>query len=153
PEATASVRAWRTDLRGAPGDRGWLRRLRWLDRETVSERGTPLAPKLAHRASRDVVVEMGNHSAIGLVGEAEDAGRLEVVHVPMRSYEQLARKGRLGAEAVARNPEFGEGTAWHWRADARRLEEGTLRQAYLDRSLRGAQLRALRRSGRVVRER
>lgn len=152
PGEFASVRAWRTDLRGAPGERGWLRRLTWLDRETVSERGTPLAPKLAHRGALDVTVEMGNHAA-SLPGGMEDAGRLEIVHVPMRSYEQLARKVRLGAAAVARNPELGEETAWHWRADARRLEDGTLHQTYLDRSLRGADLRAVRRSGRVVRER
>jgi len=107
PDSTAAVRAHRNDLRGDPGEHGWLRRLKWLDRATVSERGTPLVPKLAHRASRDVTVEMGNHSATGLSGLQEDVGRLEIVHVPMRSYEQLARKVRLGADAVARGPEGG----------------------------------------------
>lgn len=149
PPTATSVVAVRHDLRGKGGaSSGWFSRLRWLDLQTVSERGTPLAPKLAHRASEDITVAMGNHSVDGLAGERIEAGLVEIVHVPLRSWHQFSRKIRLGGAAVERNPNLDPGTAWHWRADYARLLDGTLEPLYwrrgLDRKQRTDRVRFVR---------
>ncbi len=152
PPQAASLVAIRHDLRGKGGRAGgWLRRLRWLDRETVSERGTPLAPKLAHRALATINVEMGNHSVLGLEGERVEAGPIEIVHVPLRSWEQFSRKIRIGGAAVARNPNLGPGTSWHWRADFERLQNGTLEAEYWARAPKREELKNSARFSRETR--
>ena len=154
PDDIGRVLAVRHDLRGKGGeDRGWLSRLRWLDRQTVSERGTPLAPKLAHRAVAAVEVAMGNHSVEGVSGAQLEAGLIEIVHVPLRSWRQFSGKIQTGGSAVERNPDLGPGTSWHWRADLERLRNGTLRAEYDARSPGRATLRAGMSAGRFERER
>ena len=131
PATTVAVRAERHDLRGRGGaSTGWFRRLRWLDRRTVSERGTPLASKLAHRATDAVQVLMGNHGIEGLSGDIDGSGLLEIAHLPSRSWLQYERKIRLGGAAIARNPDHGPETAWHWRAEYERLRSGELEARY-----------------------
>jgi hypothetical protein len=141
PTTVGVVSATRHDLRGRGGhERGWFRRLRWLDRQTVSERGTPLTPKVAHAASASVVVTMGNHDVTGVTGERDDSGQLEIVHVPLRSWRQFEGKIRLGGLAVQENKDFSDEVAWHWRADYKRLESGELEAEYWARSLKGLEL-------------
>jgi len=154
PDAAATALAWRHDLRGRGASRGgWLRRLRWLDRATVSERGTPLAPKVVHRAATQVTVAMGNHAVDGIDGEQYDSPLLEVVHLPLRSWQQFSQKIRTGGAAVNRNSELSPAISWHWRADYERLLDGKLEEQYWARSLRWVELlRGLSR-GRFVRER
>ena len=136
PESTAGVRAIRHDLRGGTSERGgWIRRLKWLDRRTVSERGTPRGPKLAHRAGPEVIVAQGNHSVEGVSGDIDESHGIEIVHVPMRSWAQFSHKIDVGGAALARNSDLPSESGWHWRADHRRLQEGTLDAAYRERCL------------------
>ena len=68
---------------------------RLIHREASSSNlvGHALEPKVAHRPCPGVVVAPGNHSVQGAELAAVPAGEvLEVLHFPMRSYEQFERK-------------------------------------------------------------
>jgi hypothetical protein len=109
----------------------WPQRLVYRDLLSVSERGTPLGAKVCHRGSVDVSVAQGNHAATGTgIGSALEEEPLEILHVPMRSYEQFAHKIKNGGSSYARNVTLEPGTGWHWRADYQRLLAGTLRETY-----------------------
>lgn len=124
---------------GAPGRQdpvGWLDRLRYRDRLTLSERGTPLGPKVCHRADPTVQVAQGNHTATGpAIGPNYWDQPLEILHVPLRSWDQFERRTRNGGSSYAANSELDPEVGWHWRADYRRLREGTLYDTYLERSV------------------
>lgn len=89
------VRVHRTDhvaLDGAVGDVAPMIqtvRKRW----SLNPQGSPLAPKVAHRAHVDAVVAAGNHSVAGpgLVREAVPH-ELQIHHFPARSLQQAMRK-------------------------------------------------------------
>lgn len=68
--------------------------------------------KVAFRPWGGAVVTMGNHE-VSRPGSRESEG-LRILHMPWRSFEQFARKTRIGAAAVAR-AELDEGEAYHWR--------------------------------------
>ena len=144
PDDVGAVVARRADLvalRGTP-ERAWPRRLRWRNLATVSERGTPLAPKVCHRAHPLADVAQGNH-AVTVPGPdgapvapvTLDGDPLDVVHVPLRSWEQFRRKIDNGGSAYAANADLPAEVGWHWRADYERLQAGTLRGTYRERLL------------------
>lgn len=68
--------------------------------------------KVAFRAWDGAVVVMGNHE-VSRPGPRDGEG-LRILHLPWRSFEQFARKTRIGAAAVAQ-AELNEGEAYHWR--------------------------------------
>ncbi|EYR64784.1 LigA [Actinotalea ferrariae CF5-4] len=153
PAQFGSVTARREDLVGRRGARGpWPSRLRWRDLETLSERGTPLAAKVVHRAAADIVVEQGNHAVQGLTLSPWPETPLDIYHVPLRSWEQFRRKIDNGGSAYAANTELDESIGWHWRADYERLQQGTLHAAYQDRIPRLPALLRAAAEGRVRRD-
>lgn len=82
-------------------------------------------PKVAFRASPDVVVEEGNH---GVAPSLIRAGGLFARHIQYRSYEQMVRKVRQGAaamDAAGMDPQFGA----HWR-EAAGLSDDELHQRW-----------------------
>lgn len=128
------VRAWRTNYLGYRDVQGpWSERLVLRDTLTLSERGTPLGPKVAHRAAAGVSVAQGNHAVSGLPSDRVVEGVLDVLHVPMRSYQQFERKIRNGGQSYARNSSLPPEVGWHWRSDYDRLLAGTLTDAYRER--------------------
>ena len=63
----------------------------------INDPATPFRPvvKVAHRGHQDVVVRDGSHRVFGLTGQRLDSWfPLEVLHFPLRSEEQCARKYR-----------------------------------------------------------
>jgi glycosyltransferase involved in cell wall biosynthesis len=81
--------------------------------------------KVAFRSSPHAVVAEGNHDVAG-VGEARGTG-LFARHVQYRSFEQMARKVRNGAEAMdaaGMHPLHGT----HWRDAARLDDDGLFRE-------------------------
>jgi hypothetical protein len=75
----------------------------------------PLPPKVAHRASPDIVVRQGNHEVEGLAGATVDDGRIEILHCPVRSYAQFANKIAKGGAAYERNQELPKEVGHQWR--------------------------------------
>jgi hypothetical protein len=72
----------------------FYQRLIVRERASCNLKGEPLEPKVAHRGHPSVVVAPGNHviSWVGLWPTPAETPLLEVLHFPMRSYEQFERK-------------------------------------------------------------
>jgi hypothetical protein len=86
--------------------------------------GIPLLPKVAHRSRNDIIVMPGNHNAAielprsrlsrwlhpnalpayQVIPEKQKiAGGIEIFHFPIRNYDQLLNKIKLGGAAYERN--------------------------------------------------
>jgi len=113
----------RPDEAGSFADRMVVREV-----ESRMRSGKPHPPKVAHRARPNVRVAFGNHGATG-EGLVPVPGwePIEILHFPMRSYQQFEDKVRAKGHAVKNNP------AKPSRTIARHLdsyEAGTLRTDY-----------------------
>ncbi len=77
----------------------------------------PLPPKVAHRADPEVTVLQGNHEVHGpgLTGAVLADSRIDILHVPIRSYGQFANKIAKGGAAYARNTELPPEVGHQWR--------------------------------------
>lgn len=144
----------REDMRIDPGSTadGWLECNVLRDLNTLSWRsGQPLLPKVAHRADPQVTVADGNHHAHGPAIEPAGAlsGRMVLLHFPDRGYRHYENKIRLGGAALI-NRDTDSGV--HWQEDFRRIEQGTLPDAYAVRQVSAADLPTMLDSGRLVRE-
>jgi Glycosyl transferase family 2 len=90
--------------------------------------------KVAHRGDASVVVERGNHSLGGSrLVPMRGWHPIEVMHFPIRSREQFARKSSQQVAAFARNLR-GYGTAYHERA-AKAEQTGRLGDVYTSLTL------------------
>jgi hypothetical protein len=94
--------------------------------KTLTPRGNPLLPKVAHRADMQVTVTAGNHNAFGpALFQTTTVSELVLHHYPARSFEQARRKitnlsdGHLasglhhegiGSTAMGRRLKLDEGT-------------------------------------------
>lgn len=153
PDEYDTVVAHRTDLVGVRGTWGpWPRRLRWRNLATVSERGTPLTPKLCHRASSEVDIAHGNHEVEGLAGATLPGESLDIYHVPLRSWPVFRRKIDNAGTALAASPHIGPDVAWHWRADYERLLTGELERVFHSRQPSPVDLATGIRQGTLVRD-
>ena len=93
------------------------RRIQWRERE-------PLAlPKVACRADPELRIGEGNHWAEYPGGTTCHRNELVVRHFPYRSAEQMVRKVRNGARALAA-ANLPRDTGAHWRAYGDLLEQG-----------------------------
>lgn len=151
PDDRDACRIRRDNLVGeltAPGS--WPQRLVWRDTLALSERGTRIGDKTAHRADPTVVVHQGNHAVSGDRSFApEPTTELVMLHVPDRGWEHYRRKIEQGGrsyEASGLPAEVG----WHWRADYRRLLDGSLRETWEARQHSLAGLRTWQECGRIV---
>lgn len=98
-------------------------RLPFHQRQTIRERhslnslGRPLPAKVCHRGHQFIEVKDGNH-AVSLEGRTVQgltSDRIEILHFPIRSYEQLERKIREGANALERNQRVSPQVGRTWR--------------------------------------
>lgn len=115
-----------------PDRRAFHQRQLLRERHSCNALGQPLPAKVCHRAHPEVTITDGNHQALlqGKPLAAVPADGLEILHFPVRSYSQLERKVRQGAEALARNPRVGPEVGNTWRSLYQRWEEGSLREYY-----------------------
>ncbi len=148
----ALIQARRTDLLGVRGTRGhWSRRLVWRDLLTLSARGTPRLPKVAHRADPGIVVAQGNHE-VDPAGAVYPLEPWDLYHVPLRSWPQFERVIVNGGSAYAANTELEPHFGWHWREDYERYLAGTLRAEYESRLPTRRRLVGRVRAGEVRRD-
>jgi hypothetical protein len=81
-------------------------------------------PKLAMRASRDLLVGRGGHTAPGLAGDAGDTSAITILHAPLRARACLRRKAEHGERLEQVGVEGLDG--WQVRQFAAWAREGTL---------------------------
>jgi glycosyltransferase involved in cell wall biosynthesis len=113
--------------------RPFWERMTLRERESLNPLGKPLPPKLAHRADPEIEVAQGNHKVEGAeLGERLDDGSIEILHFPMRTYEQFENKIVKGGRAYARNRELPQSTGRTWRRLYEAWEQGKLRDHYDD---------------------
>ena len=102
----------------APLDLPFYQRQTLRERQSRNSLGDPLPPKVCHRADPAITVSDGNHTVL-LSGEPlwaqPGAVGLEILHFPVRNYQQLERKIRDGAEALARNTRVPAHVGSTWR--------------------------------------
>jgi glycosyl transferase family 2 len=118
---------------------------RMLVRELVSSRfrGGPLDPKVAHRAFPDVRVKPGNHNAElgGRKRRRAPANTIEILHFPVRSYDQWFRKIMEGSAAYDSNPNLQPGIAAGWRyLREHYVRTGKLRELYNSLAIQGSEI-------------
>ncbi len=138
PDSIEGVQVERTNFIPPPREAGEQRPFYQYQtlRERVSHNslGKPLPPKLIHRGDPEIAVTDGNHNALRngkAIRSIRDVG-IEILHVPIRSYAQLERKIRQGAEALQRNQRVDPRTGDSWRKIyGKHLRRGTL-PAYYD---------------------
>ena len=103
------------------------------ERRSLNSLGDPLLPKVCHRGHAGITVSDGNHD-VYLNGEllpCEHHDGLEILHFPIRSYQQFERKIRQGAEALARNERVAPEIGSTWRQlYSDHLQAGTLPNYY-----------------------
>lgn len=88
------------------------------ERHSLNSLGLPLPPKVIHRAHPEARISDGNH-AVTVAGQplaTVPAEGLEILHFPVRSYRQLERKIREGAEALERNRRIAPEVGNTWRS-------------------------------------
>lgn len=155
PARYGRVQAPRENLVAAPWRRGaWPERLILRDLLSLHERGGRIGSKVCHRADPEITVAQGNHALTGTtLGAVWPGSPITVLHAPDRSYRQYANKIQVGGSSLAANPDLDPEFGWHWRAEYRRLQDGTLEQTWHDRQLSGAEVRHQLGEGRLVTDR
>ena len=138
PNTVEACRVQRTNFLPPPRDerdqRPFHQRQLLRERVSLNSLGEPLPPKLIHRAHPHIEVSDGNHAAsrAGQPLQGIDNSGIEILHVPIRSYPQLERKIRQGAEALQRNRRVAPGVGHSWRSlYSTHLQQGRL-PAYYD---------------------
>ncbi len=132
PAEVGAVAGRRTNVLARPPD-GRPFWARMTVRQVVgrNEAGGPLGPKLVHRADPEVVVRLGNHEIESArLGPVLDDGHIEILHFPLRSYEQFEAKVSLGGAAFERNPNLPPTIGVRWRTWYRQWQEGALPAEY-----------------------
>jgi hypothetical protein len=116
----------------APDDRPFFERMTLRDLDSRNTRGRPLRPKVVHRAHPQVEVGMGNHgvSAPGGLGDRSRRSGIEILHFPLRTYQQFENKIAKGGRALASNTELPKGKVQTWRELYERWQQGGLRDFY-----------------------
>lgn len=135
------------------GEPFWTRMV-FRQKESLNPLGSPLPPKVAHRGSARVKVEQGNHSVGGMDNPIMVAGLIEILHYPIRSYQQLENKIAKGGAAYKRNQELPESIGFTWRKLFDDLQSNkNLRRYFEDQFYDKRRLAEKLRSGEILEDR
>jgi hypothetical protein len=132
PAGTDVVQAQRWNFVTRPDDeRSFAERMTVRHATSVNpEEGRPLQPKACHRGHPEVSVLQGNHDVDwpGRGATVAD-GHIEILHFPVRSYDQLERKILNGGVAYERS-DLPEGLGLRWRHLLGRHRAGEFDEAF-----------------------
>jgi hypothetical protein len=147
------------DMTGDPALEGsGLSRLTYRDHRSVEEINriglhAHATADVIHVGRADVSVMQGNHFVdMENGGDPPEDARIEVLHLPWRSWRQYRGKVEKAGRAYDANPELTPSPNHHGMRDWRRLQEGTLFGWYLARHPGPDALRAGLEDGRFVRD-
>ncbi len=108
------------------------------------------SPKVLTRAEGLLRVAQGNHSATMDSARVGRSTNIQILHFPVRSYEQFERKVLNGGASYARNTELAQNVGWHWRRWYRLWQQGKLREEFIRLLPAGEPLAELLRDGRII---
>jgi hypothetical protein len=110
----------------------FYRRMPFRDLRSVNALGHPLPGKVCHRGLEGVVVAQGNHAVSNAQGpvQARRAQDIEILHFPVRSYQQFEQKIVLGGAAYGRNTHLDPAVGGTWRSLYSDWQSGKLRDKY-----------------------
>ncbi|MFC7404639.1 glycosyltransferase family 2 protein [Georgenia alba] len=159
PESDGVLVADRHNLVGqgsmaGKGEEPWSPRMIWKDTESLAANGNKILGKVAHRSSRFVRVAQGLHDAKGVRPRRKVmTDRLEVLHVPWRSYGQFYAKTENSGTAYAANKNpLNLRMGKHLRADYKLLRSGQLEETYRRRTFSDGEIAEHVQTGRLVRD-
>ncbi|WP_182046785.1 glycosyltransferase family 2 protein [Curtobacterium sp. ME26] len=125
------------NMTGAMAESGaGLGRLHWRDERSAEELRAvgllaPPSSNAVHVGAPEVVVVQGNHQvSVANGAPVPDELRLEVLHLPWRSWAQYAHRVEVSGLAYEANPELSPSPRHHGMRDYRRLREGVLRAVF-----------------------
>jgi sulfotransferase family protein/glycosyl transferase family 2 len=126
------VLAPRSNFLPVPDETGpFYERMTVRDSRPLTELGSPLWPKAAHRAVPDVQVAQGNHFLFAPPFLHDpDRGRIVIFHFPARTYSQYENKIAKGGGAYERNTRLGKTLGLEWRILYDEYRQGRLRFSY-----------------------
>lgn len=128
-------------------------RMVYKDLMPVNHIGKPLPPKVCHRAIPGVVVGQGNHKLTEPAGlPVFRSPDLEILHFPMRSYEQFRKKIAFGGAAYERNTNLSKNVAMGWRILYEEYKKGLLPDYYNSKVLTNMLLEEDIKRGRYVKD-
>lgn len=135
------------NLVGPPAENGsGIDRLTWRDLrdedqlQDVGIHAQP-TPNAVHRGDPGVTVSQGNHFvSVPSRGEPPVGARIEVLHLPWRSWRQFEQKVVHAGRAYEANPDLRPSRNHHGMWDYRRHAGGRLREAFLMRQPTAEQL-------------
>ena len=96
------------------GEPFWSRMV-YREKTSLNSLGQSLPPKVAHRGSAKAKVSQGSHSVDGIGPLRKVDGLIEILHFPVRVYQQIENKIALGGAAYGRNHELPESAGRTWR--------------------------------------
>ncbi len=97
--------------------------------------GKPLPSKVAHRGDKDIIVNQGNHGVTNLKEINKAKSEILIFHFPIRGYQKIENKIRLGGAAYERNTELGPKIGGGWRTLYRCLQkDGNIKKYFLENS-------------------
>jgi hypothetical protein len=154
PAQYGSVSVQRHDFRPWDPESGeFLNQMIYRDTFSTSSLGQRLPEKVCHRGHAHVLVEQGNHGVSGPGMEHQwRSSKLEILHFPLRSYEQFERKiangGRAYEQSRGLKPEIG--ATWRYLYEVYR--QGDLERYYRKKCLSIDNLDQALSSGLVVKD-
>lgn len=100
----------------------WQRML-WRRVNSTNALGMPLPSKIAHRGSKNVIVQQGNHTVDGFDELKLGGPGLEILHFPIRSAQHYISKIKLGGRAYMQNDELSPMDGITWKEQYKELED------------------------------
>jgi hypothetical protein len=90
-------------------------RMVYREAKSLNPLGGPLPAKVAHRGSASIKVGQGNHEVQGMDDPRIINGLIEILHYPIRGYQQIENKIAKGGAAYQRNQELPTSIGITWR--------------------------------------
>lgn len=115
---------------------GGIERLHWRDERSVPELQAigligPPTTNAVHVGDPDVTVVQGNHQvSVANGAPVPDGLRLEVLHLPWRSWAQYEHRVDVSGRAYEANPDLTPSPRHHGMRDLHRLREGVLQATF-----------------------
>ena len=128
-------------------------RMTWRKAESLNVGGRVLPRKVAHRSRRWIVIEQGNHDVRrAMLRRDRGPAPIEILHFPMRSFDQFENKIVNGGRAYLNNRTEPQQSGLHWRELYRTHQDGGLRAYWDDRSFAADDIARASAAGDIVRD-